>query len=73
MITCTRRLTFCAGHRVLGHESKCAHPHGHNYVVYVTAEAEQLDDVGRVMVTCVTRGLLRSSHSSRSEFLKLCG
>lgn len=49
MITCTRRLTFCAGHRVLGHESKCAHPHGHNYVVYVTAEAEQLDDVGRVI------------------------
>lgn len=48
-ITCTRRLTFCAGHRVYGHESKCAHPHGHNYVVHVTAEAERLDRVGRVI------------------------
>lgn len=25
---------FCAGHRVHGHESKCAHLHGHNYRVY---------------------------------------
>lgn len=48
-ITCTRRLTFCAGHRVYGHESKCAQPHGHNYVVHVTAEAEKLDRVGRVI------------------------
>ena len=48
-ITCTRRLTFCAGHRVVGHENKCAHLHGHNYVVEVTAEAEALDSVGRVI------------------------
>lgn len=35
--TATRRIQFCAGHRVLGHESKCAHLHGHNYVVFATA------------------------------------
>lgn len=45
-----RRLTFCAGHRVHGHESKCRHPHGHNYVVYVTARPIQwLDSIGRVI------------------------
>lgn len=22
---------ICAGHRVVGHESKCRHLHGHNY------------------------------------------
>lgn len=46
----TRRFQFCAGHRVYGHESKCRHPHGHNYVVYVTAEPMQgLDSIGRVI------------------------
>lgn len=52
MITCTRRLQFCAGHRVMGHESKCAHLHGHNYVVLLTARAvseAQLDGIGRVV------------------------
>jgi 6-pyruvoyltetrahydropterin/6-carboxytetrahydropterin synthase len=49
MITCTRRLQFCAGHRVVGHESKCRHLHGHNYVALLTAEAPRLDDIGRVI------------------------
>ncbi len=48
MVTCTRRLQFCAGHRVWRHEGKCAQPHGHNYVVHVTASAE-LDAIGRVI------------------------
>lgn len=47
-ITCTRRLTFEAGHRVLGHENKCAHLHGHSYKVEITAEAN-LDALGRVI------------------------
>lgn len=51
MITCTRRIQFCAGHRVMGHENKCAHLHGHNYVVFVTARQldQSLDSVGRVI------------------------
>ncbi len=48
MPECTRRLQFCCGHRVMRHESKCAHLHGHNYVAFFTASA-QLDDVGRVI------------------------
>ncbi|MCB1134829.1 MAG: 6-carboxytetrahydropterin synthase [Chlamydiia bacterium] len=48
-ISCTRRLHFCAGHRVMGHENKCATPHGHNYFVYLTAQAEALDSIGRVI------------------------
>ena len=47
--TCTRRLQFCAGHRVMGHENKCSNLHGHNYVVFVTASADQLDNLGRVI------------------------
>lgn len=48
-ITCTRRLEFDAGHRVMRHESKCAHVHGHRYRVELTCEADQLDAVGRVI------------------------
>jgi 6-pyruvoyltetrahydropterin/6-carboxytetrahydropterin synthase len=47
--TCTRRIQFCAGHRVAGHENKCRNLHGHNYVVFFEAEADELDAVGRVI------------------------
>lgn len=49
MIAVTRRLRFCAGHRVAGHENKCAHLHGHNYEVEIIAQAEGLDHLGRVI------------------------
>jgi 6-pyruvoyltetrahydropterin/6-carboxytetrahydropterin synthase len=48
-VSCTRKIQFCAGHRVMNHESKCAHLHGHNYEVHITAEAPALDGVGRVV------------------------
>lgn len=37
------------GHRVFQHESKCAHLHGHNYRVHFACEAEELDNIGRVI------------------------
>jgi 6-pyruvoyltetrahydropterin/6-carboxytetrahydropterin synthase len=48
IITCTRRLTFESGHRVHGHESKCANLHGHSYKAEIEASAE-LDSLGRVI------------------------
>jgi 6-pyruvoyltetrahydropterin/6-carboxytetrahydropterin synthase len=57
-ISAVRKLQFCAGHRVYKHESKCAHLHGHNYLVYIHAQAKddaegeavsQLDALGRVI------------------------
>jgi 6-pyruvoyltetrahydropterin/6-carboxytetrahydropterin synthase len=47
-VTCTRRLTFEAGHRVFQHESKCAHFHGHSYKALIEAEGP-LDAIGRVI------------------------
>lgn len=47
-ITATRYHDFSAGHRVHGHEGKCAHLHGHNYRVHFTVEGH-LDTVGRVL------------------------
>lgn len=48
-ITCTRKIHFSSGHRVLGHEGKCANPHGHNYYAHIVAEAKSLDELGRVI------------------------
>lgn len=49
-ITATRRLQFCAGHRVFGHESKCGHLHGHNYVAFFEASPDiDVDAIGRVI------------------------
>jgi 6-pyruvoyltetrahydropterin/6-carboxytetrahydropterin synthase len=46
----TRRLEWDAGHRVYGHESRCAYIHGHRYVALVTVEPnEGLDSIGRVV------------------------
>jgi len=48
-----RSLRFCAGHRLLGHEGRCAYLHGHNYRVDVEVEpaagGTEVDDVGRVV------------------------
>ena len=49
MVTCTRKLQWCMGHRVMGHENKCAHLHGHNYEAHVVCKADALDSVGRVV------------------------
>lgn len=58
--TITRRFQFCAGHRVFQHESKCAHPHGHNYVLLATFEGDngRLDTLGRVIDFSVVKKVL---------------
>jgi len=58
-ITAVRRIQFCAGHRVWQHESKCNNLHGHNYVVFFHAQAEEgLDDLGRVIDFSVLKAKL---------------
>lgn len=49
MITCTRRIEFDAGHRVMEHESKCKYLHGHRYAIEATFTAADLDNLGRVI------------------------
>ena len=56
--TCTRRLCFSAGHRVLGHEGGCSHPHGHNYVVTLEARGAALDSIGRVIDFSVLKAVV---------------
>jgi 6-pyruvoyltetrahydropterin/6-carboxytetrahydropterin synthase len=42
-------LEFDAGHRLLKHEGKCRHVHGHRYRADITCSAASLDEVGRVI------------------------
>ena len=49
MITATRYHDISCGHRVSGHESKCAHLHGHNYRFHFTCTSRSLDGIGRVI------------------------
>ena len=69
MHTIERYHDICAGHRVYGHESKCAHLHGHNYRVTFTCAAElacnipvnaanELDHLGRVIDFSVVKSTL---------------
>lgn len=58
MIVATRYHDFSAGHRVAGHENKCAQLHGHNYRVHFDVEAQELDTLGRVVDFSVIKSLL---------------
>ena len=46
--TAFRYHDISTGHRVCGHESKCAHLHGHNYRIWFYCEGS-LDNLGRVI------------------------
>jgi 6-pyruvoyltetrahydropterin/6-carboxytetrahydropterin synthase len=43
MYSVTKRIEFCYGHRLMDYEGICQHPHGHNAVVEVHIDADQLD------------------------------
>lgn len=50
---------ICFGHRVVNHESKCRHLHGHNYRFHFAIEAlEGLDELGRVLDFSVIKDTL---------------
>ncbi|MBN1589837.1 MAG: 6-carboxytetrahydropterin synthase [Pirellulales bacterium] len=49
MFRVTREINFCYGHRLLNYEGKCAHLHGHNGRVLITAQASGLDSQGMVV------------------------
>lgn len=40
----TKSVSFCYGHRLLGHKGRCRNLHGHNGTAEVTLAAQTLDD-----------------------------
>ncbi len=58
-ITAERYHDFCMGHRVVGHEGKCRHLHGHNYRVHFELIADNIqDEIGRVIDFSVIKDCL---------------
>lgn len=64
-VTCMRIVEFDAGHRVAGHESKCARLHGHRYKIELHARVvaskfggRSTDDIGRVVDFSVLKELI---------------
>jgi 6-pyruvoyltetrahydropterin/6-carboxytetrahydropterin synthase len=49
MYQVTREIRFCYGHRLLNHDGKCRHLHGHNGRAIITLAAPRLDAMGMVM------------------------
>lgn len=58
MITAERYHDISCGHRVAGHESKCAMLHGHNYRVTFVCATDELDQLGRVIDFSVMKSKL---------------
>jgi 6-pyruvoyltetrahydropterin/6-carboxytetrahydropterin synthase len=56
--TASRYHDISCGHRVAGHESKCAFLHGHNYRIHFACQANALDPVGRVLDFSAIKALL---------------
>ncbi|MES9992115.1 MAG: 6-carboxytetrahydropterin synthase [Candidatus Thiodiazotropha sp.] len=48
MYAVSKDIHFCYGHRLLNHQGKCRHLHGHNAKAVIRLEAEQLDSMGMV-------------------------
>ncbi len=58
-VTVMRKVQFCAGHRLVGHEGKCANLHGHNYLVEFHITGKNIDGLGRVVDFAVIKKLFK--------------
>lgn len=61
-VSITKEFKWEMGHRILGHEGKCAHAHGHSYICEITvtgpASHTQLDTLGRVVDFSVVKEVI---------------
>jgi len=49
MYTVIREIHFSYGHRLVGHQGKCRHVHGHNGRVQIEVASDKLDALGMVI------------------------
>lgn len=49
MFTVAKELHFSYAHRLMNHDGKCKHLHGHNARVQVEVDSESLDDMNMVI------------------------
>jgi len=44
-----KKISFCYGHRLLGHQGKCKNLHGHNATLEIILQSSQLNALGMVV------------------------
>ena len=59
-ITISKRIRFCAGHRLMNHGGACENLHGHNYVTEIHVTGDEIDSIGRIVDFSVINGLFKS-------------
>ena len=60
MYTAAKVISFCYGHRIVGHGGACRHLHGHNARVEVECGKRELDDLGMVVDFTAIHDALRT-------------
>jgi 6-pyruvoyltetrahydropterin/6-carboxytetrahydropterin synthase len=59
-VTIMKRITFCAGHRLLNHGGKCENLHGHNYVIEIFVTGDRTDEIGRLVDFSIINRLFKA-------------
>lgn len=49
MYSVTKKIDFCYGHRLLNYDGDCGRLHGHNGVLEIDVEGQELDHLGMVV------------------------
>jgi len=44
-----KKISFCYGHRLVGHQGKCKNLHGHNATLEIVLQSNQLNPLGMVV------------------------
>ena len=66
MYTVTKRMEISAAHKLeLDYESPCTRLHGHNWIIEVTCQAEELNDRGMVIDFKAIKSLVSSELDHR--------
>ncbi len=58
-VTVMKQIRFCAGHRLVGHEGRCANLHGHNYLAQIFVTGNETDALGRLVDFSVINRLFK--------------
>ena len=58
MITCSKKITFEAAHRIVGHRGGCRFLHGHRYICEFTFTAKSLDELGLIIDFSVIKEIM---------------
>jgi 6-pyruvoyltetrahydropterin/6-carboxytetrahydropterin synthase len=73
MYSVTKRIDFCYGHRLVGHDGVCKHLHGHNAIAEIEVRADTLDSRDMVVDFGDIKRLVKEWIDREAEALQALG